>query len=180
MSLRVPHISDQLVYYQALHRVSRCVVVYQFSTPSCQPVDAALVDCKPSPNMTISVSRPLFSAVLLLLLPSAFLCFCRHSKVLNVWLEVAGIPTVPLLLFCSARGHPLLSATMLSAFLACPPSIFCILLPLPSYKWKSIFNHYLSSFSGPNYGLVLKVRHPNDVINVQETPSGFYLKRQLN
>ena len=28
--------------------------------------------------------------------------------------------------------------------------------------------------------MVLSVRHPNDVIHIQETPSGVYLKRQLN
>ena len=47
------------------------------------------------------------------------------------------------------------------------------------YKRESIYHHYLSSFSEPNYDLVLKVRPPDDVIHIQETPSGVYLKRQL-
>ena len=49
-----------------------------------------------------------------------------------------------------------------------------------NYKKESIYYPYLSSFSGPNYDLVLSVRHPNDAIHIQETPSGVYLKRQLN
>ena len=105
------------------------------STPSRQSVDAAcgLFFITLLPNITISDAHPLFSAVLLLLLPSAPLCFCQHSKVLNVSTRGRRKPNCPATAHLQFSRAPSVVCYHASACLACPPSIFCTLLPLSSY-----------------------------------------------
>ena len=136
------------MYYRALHRVRRWVVIYQSSTPSRQSVDLARGLVSSSQNITIFVAHPLFSAVLLAAAAISSSMFLSAFKTLNVSVRGCNEPYCPTVSTPQSSRAPSIVASVSLAslplshslyYIATDSSWFCLLLAFCSvvteFRW---------------------------------------------